>query len=177
MKYVLVFGALLLSALTMEGAESPPPLQAVGGVSRFNLQLEANSHQHGQYMHYRNFAAFEWRNDVPDRSEGQKWKIIGEYGPSHMIVWYYDGSFRASNGAKWGVPGRWAYLRPVEEVWDGRAWVMPDGSAIPDVKTVTYRADDLQRAVDFLMDNFTVPAIQDAMDRSKSYFPKSGAPN
>lgn len=153
-----------------------PPLQVVGGVSRFDLQLAANSSQTGQYIHYRNFAAFEWRHDLPDRPDGQKWKIIGEYGPNHMIVWYYDGSFRASNGAKWGAPSRWAYLRTMEEVWVGGTWMLPDGTAASSTQTVTLRADNLQGIVDYLMARNTVPAIQDAMDKSKEYFPKSGAP-
>lgn len=172
----LVGAPALFVSMGSVSADGPPPLQVLGGISRFDLQLNANSSQTGQYIHYRNFAAFEWRTDVPERTEGQRWKILGEYGPNHMVVWYYDGSFRASNGAKWGAPSRWAYLRTVEEVWRGGSWLLPDGSAPQNALTVTFLADDLQRQVDFLMSRNTVPAIQDAMDRSKEYFPKGGAP-
>lgn len=172
MKYWLVFSSLIVAALA-----PPLTLQPHSGLDRYDIQLRVASGENGQFMHYRNFAAYEWRNGLPEEAGGRTRKIIGEFANNvHLIVWFYDGSFHSSNGSRWGAPLRWAYLRQAEEIWNGTTWVMPDGTPMPLVDTVTYRADDLQGAVDFLMDRFTVPVIQDAMDKSKSFFPRAGVP-
>ena len=149
-------------------------------IARFNTFVTSEQANNGQTCHYQNFAMEAWRNDTPERPDSLaslRWPIAADYGARvPNWVYFWDGRFRNANGGIQKDPIRWAYYRPSEDSWNGNEWVLPDGTEIAPVELVTLRADNYQGVVDWLMDRNTVAAIQDMMDRSKSYFPKNGAP-
>lgn len=148
---------------------------SMGVISRYDIALTANPWMYGKFTQYRNFAAEEWRADTPERTDGAKWKIIGEYNGNHQFVWYYDGAFRGASGGKWSKPARWAYLRVQEEKWDGGSWVMPDGTGPTDTDTVVVSVGDIDGIMRLAMSKHTVKQIMDAMDKNKG-LEGTGAP-
>lgn len=202
MKTITTIAVLIASALPSQTDFTPIPRQPVttsGTMARFNINLSVETTQTGDFTHYKNHAAHEWRNDTPDnpppvdytklqdmtmaqRDYATKGRtIIGEFQQvdgtvKYLIVWYYGNEFKSSSGSKWSAPQRWAYIRPEEEKWNGHGFEMPSGIPPYNTNVVTLRADNYQGIVDYLMARNTVAQIQDMMDRSKEYFPKNGAP-
>ena len=151
---------------------------------------------------YNNPAAYGWHPGslAPDRPDGEmdpatgkyrlKWPIVAEYttGGIPSVVWYWDKSFRTSNGYKWGKPLRWAYLRMVEEVWnpttgqfDVPGLATPSPAPTPpatDHGAGGVHMDDIagQQIVDLLKRSFTTTEIQDKIDASPYDEPDTGAP-
>lgn len=129
-----------------------------GQVARSNLNITLKPTQDGWWTRYRNFAAEEWRTDMPER--GKDWKIVAEYpGEKHQFVFYYEGRFRSPSGGVQGTPLRWAYLRLQEDRWNGQAWVLPDGTASMPGKI------PLDGTVLQLMQSYSKGEIMDAMDK------------
>lgn len=165
--------------------------QTMGSTDKISRFREAVSHvpaQDGNLITYQDYAAYAWRTDTPDRPDSpsaRQWPIVAMY-TQPMIVWYYDGSFRASNGGKWGQPSRWAYLRVEPEVWnpakqqweiDGLGYTAPPPTAPPTGKTgVHMDATQGQWMVDDLKRSFTTTQIQDMMDASPYDEPDTTAP-
>lgn len=144
----------------------------------------------GQFIPYRDWAAYEWRTDTPDRPDSLaelKWKIIAEGldGYKHQFVYYWNGRFRQSSGNPQAVPKRWAYLRTQPEVWHPtwQQWVLPGTTTQPVPVPVTHgkpgvHIDDVagQQLIDILKRSFTTKQIQDFIDASPYNEPDTGAP-
>ena len=168
-------------------------------VQRFGLGVEAVPASDGAYTNYLNVAAYEWhpgtyrpyRKDGPPHApgigpDGYLWPILAYYKDNRkpLVVWYWGGSFRSSNGGNWGVPERWAYVRMEEEVWDpiakqGRVPGL-EPSVVPPVVTPprgTFQIPkSMQYQVDALKLRYTTQEIMDAIDASPFDEPSEGAP-
>lgn len=145
---------------------------------------------HGQFTVRGDFAAHEWHpgTDVPSRPDSlaqKRWPIIAEYVPNApLFVYYWDGSFRSSNGSRWGTPSRWAYFRGAPEVWNpatGRMEVpgVPGSpaSAPPPVSDPSKPLPkSLRYGVDSLKIRYTTGDILRAIDESPFNEPSEGAP-
>lgn len=152
------------------------------------LNVSAIPDPTGQYIPYRDYAAHEWRNDVPDRPDSpmRQWKIIAEYPDGkHQFVWYYNGAFFNEAGKNQKTPVRWAYLRPKPEFWHQvwRQWVLPGTVTPPPVVTpapgkpgVHIDAVAGQQMIDILKRSFTTAQLQDFIDASPYDEPDTGAP-
>ena len=127
-------------------------------VQRSNLNITVQPTNDGWWTRYRFFAAEEWRTDTPERSKD--WKIIGEYpADKNQFLRFYDGRFRNASGSIQGNPTRWAYLREKEDRWDGRKWILPDGTAVMPSKL------PLDGTVLQLMQQYSKKQIMDSMDK------------
>lgn len=165
-----------------------------GKVQRMSVALRP--HPEGGFTNYQNFAAYPWQGGavVPERPDGVvdaatgkrvlKWPILAYYPAAQypMIVWYWEGSYRASNGSKWGTPEHWAYVRYAEEVWNpvAKQFEVP-GLVAPAAPAsggdgVHIDAVAGQQLVDILKRSFTTQEIMDKMDRSPYDEPDTGAP-
>lgn len=167
----------------------------------------------GTVVPYDNPAAHGWHagTETPDRPDGGfdldgkpvpgwpvnpatgkpilKWPIIAlqAEGGIPAVVWYWDKSFRYSNGYKWTKPVRWAYLRLEEEKWNPatKQFDVPglgSTTAPPPVVNNPWKGgvhlDDVagQQVVDILKRSFPTVRIQDFMDASPYDEPDTGAP-
>lgn len=157
-------------------------------------------HPDGQFVGRQDFAAYAWHPgmDAPTRPDyavspngapGYLWPIVAYYSGNAKptIVWYWDGWFRSSNGAKWGKPSRWAYIRQAPEVWNNTTKQMdipglygagesPTPPTTP--AKVGVHIDDIagQQMIDILKRSFTTARLQDFMDLSPYDEPDTGAP-
>lgn len=150
----------------------------------------------GTLTPYDNWAAYAWHmgREVPDRPDGAidqatgkrtlSWPMIAEYPNTNLpsVVWYWEGSFRASNGYKWGIPTRWAYIRRIEEVWNPItqqvevAGVTVGNDPIPPVPNPGAVPKSLRYIIDGLKLQYPTNVIQDAIDLSQFDEPQEGAP-
>ena len=189
MKRVIALAALCVVCAGLSGQDK---------IQRMSVALRP--HPDGGFTNYQNFAAYPWQASatVPDRPDGAvdaesgkrvlKWPILAYYpaGQYPMIVWYWEGSFRASNGSKWGTPEHWAYVRYAEEVWNPAAKqfevpglpgsVQPPATAPTGKAGVHMDATQGQWMVDDLKRSFTTQQIMDMMDASPYDEPDTGAP-
>jgi len=188
MKRVIALAALCVVCAGLSGQDK---------VSRMSVALRP--HPDGGFTNYQNFAAYAWQESatVPDRPDGAldaetgkrvlKWPILAYYpaGQYPMIVWYWEGSFRASNGSKWGVPEHWAYVRYAEEVWNpvAKQFEVPGLGVVQPPVTVPPVSDpnkplpkSLRYGVDSLKIRYTTGDILRAIDESPFNEPSEGAP-
>lgn len=183
-KYVLV---AVVCAFMLQGSTNEYAIQP--------LSLNVHPDKNGQFTAKQNFGATRWEKGtvVPPIEDGVldpttqkpvlKWPILAYYPNAWYpsIVWYYDGSFRASNGYKWGTPARWSYVRWWQESWDGTKNIIP-GAVVkttdPVVDKPGVHMDDIagQQMIDILKRSFTNKRIQDFMDASPYDEPDKGAP-
>lgn len=150
------------------------------------LNLTATPQHDGKFVALKDYAALEWMDAqafTPGRTDSQaemRWPIVAVYNGRPTIVWYWDGSFRASNGAKWGAPSRWAYLRMEPEQWhpEWKQWVLP-GTVTQPEPVVTPLPDtpkSVAYAVAALRIRWANPVILKALDECPYDQPEEGAP-
>jgi len=184
MKLTHALGAtVIVAAVAYAQIYTPDALQS--------YSIKTQPDQHGQYTVRSNPAAHDFHagTDIPSRPDSlleKRWPIIAEYViNAPIVVYYWDGSFRSSNGARWGTPKRWAYYRGAPEVWNpltGRMEVpglpgSPPPAAPPTGKQgVHMDATQGQWMVDDLKRSFTTTQIQDMLDASPYDEPDTGAP-
>lgn len=166
--------------------------QTMGGtdkIVRVRQAVQQVPDPSGNVIAYQDFAAYAWHPasqtpDRPDSPSARRWPIVAMY-TQPIIVWYYDGSFRASNGGKWGTPARWAYLRLEPEVWnpakqqweiEGLGYTSPPATAPVSKAGVHMDATQGQWMIDDLKRSFTTTQIQDMIDASPYDEPDTGAP-
>lgn len=139
------------------------------------VTFAAQPHATGHFSPYRNWGGYEWRTDTPDDSETAV--ILADYG--NVIptpCFYYKDRFRTWSGNRLGVPHRWFYYRPVEDVLHpGGAWMLPDGTDPPPT-TPTEIPPLLQRLVDTIKREWPWQLAMDAADLSPYDEPDIGAP-
>jgi len=196
-KYVLIFTVLIASALGMGQLSGDQQNTIVGKVTKIDrVALTPIPQERGEYTYARDYAALQWETQTPWVPDGVidpvtqkpvlKWPIVAYYPKAWYpsIVWYYDGSFRASNGYKWGVPERWAYVRHWKEEWDParKQHYVPglDGpESVPadDDKPGVHMTDvQGQWMIDDLKRSFTVNKINKMLEASPYDEPDKGAP-
>lgn len=140
------------------------------------LSFGATPYQNGQLCVYRNFAALDWHEVKDALPEIEDVNLLIDYGGTDQrLAVFYQGKFTNRNHSSISQPKRWAYVRTVEEIWDGNKWVLPDGTAPPVAEPGTIPGP-LQRHVDGLKMVYTTRQILDAMDRSPYDQPEEGAP-
>jgi len=160
-------------------------------VQRYRMAIQSVPAADGGLTNAADYAAHEWHPGTyrpyrPDGPEGYTWPILAYFKDNRrpLVVWYWGGSFRSSNGGNWGQPERWAYIRYYQEVWDpaGKQWRVPglDPAIVPPV-TVPPRGTfqipkSMQYQVDALKLRYTTKEIMDAMDASPYDEPSEGAP-
>lgn len=92
-------------------------------LTRERISIGRHQAKDGTMVPYLNVGGYEWQPgsvtpNRPDSLAEKRWPIWAEYQNFPMIVWYWDGYFRSSNGKHWGIPLRWFYGRREEEVWN-----------------------------------------------------------
>ena len=163
------------------------------GVQRLTPTLM--NHPQGHMTHYSDFAAYPWQPGTvdPDRPDGAldeqgrrslKWPILVYYpntsAPS--VIYFFDGSFRHSNGSKWGRPERWAYIRHTPEVWHDalQQFVVPGLVPVPADPAKPAQGAGIPKSLQYIVDGlkirYTTKEIMDAMDASPFDEPSEGAP-
>lgn len=165
-------------------------------VQRYRMAIQSVPAADGGLTNAADYAAHEWHPGTyrpyrPDGPEGYTWPILAYFKDNRkpLVVWYWGGSFRSSNGGNWGQPDRWAYVRYYQEVWDpvGKQWRVPglDPAIEPPPVTappaqpgdgVHIDAIAGQQLVDILKRSFTTQEIMDMMDASPYDEPDTGAP-
>lgn len=159
-------------------------------ITRERISVSRAQDPAGTMCPYTNPGGYGWQSstatpDRPDSLAEKKWPIWAEYPFGPIIVWYWDGSFRASNGAKWGQPLRWFYGRREEEVWNptkqqweipGLTYTAPPATAPTGKAGVHMDAIQGQWMVDDLKRSFTTTQIMDMLDASPYDEPDTGAP-
>jgi len=200
MKRVIALAALCVVCAGLSGPVTGDAQNALMGttdkVQRYDLALKAVPSAAGPYTNAADYAAHEWHPGAyrpyrPDGPEGYTWPILAYYPGNRkpLVVWYWGGSFRSSNGGNWGVPERWAYIRYYKEVWDpiakqGRIPGLDPAIEPPPVAQQPAQPGDGvhidavagQQLVDILKRSFTTQRIQDFMDASPYDEPDTGAP-
>ena len=164
---------------------------------RYSINMERDPL--GGFTVANNIAAHEWHTGahIPDRIENitdpitgkikLSWPILAYYPAAWYpsIVWYYDNGdgqglrYRSSNGYKWGVPERWAYVRWGKEVWNeamGRMEVPGTGYIIPVAAPLKPTPKSLRYIVDGLKMRYTTGELNQAIDESQYNEPSEGAP-
>jgi hypothetical protein len=175
MKRVIALAALCVVCAGLSG-QGGDALMAVDGGLTNAADYAAHEWHPGTYRPYR-----------PDGPEGYTWPILAYYPGNRkpLVVWYWGGSFRSSNGGQWGQPERWAYVRYYQETWDpvGKQWRVPglDPAIVPPVTDPpaagTWQIPkSMQYQVDALKLRYTTKEIMDAMDASPFDEPSEGAP-
>jgi hypothetical protein len=193
-KYVLAFAVLITSMGQLTGDQQNTIVGKVTKVDR--VALTPIPQERGEYTYARDYAALQWETQTPWIPDGVidpvtqkpvlKWPIVAYYKNAWYpsIIWYYNGSFRASNGYKWGVPERWSYVRHWKEEWDParKQHYVPglDGpESVPadDDKPGVYMTDvQGQWMIDDLKRSFTVNKINKMLEASPYDEPDKGAP-
>lgn len=103
-------------------------------IDRFRIQLVTESVQPGQFCRYRFFAAHEWvyLDLAPQYPvESVDHPILCDLQGRLFILYYHGGRFRNSSGSPWPNPTRWAYIRLVEDKWNGQGWELGDSGVAP----------------------------------------------
>ena len=157
-------------------------VKAINGSARV---VDMDKHTRGHLQHGHRGVA------IAGGPDGYLWPILAYYAGNKkpLVVWYWGGSFRSSNGGNWGVPERWAYIRYYQEVWDpiakqGRIPGLDPAIEPPPVAQQPAQPGDGvhidviagQQLVDILKRSFTTQEIMDKMDRSPYDEPDTGAP-
>lgn len=196
MKRVIALAALCVVCAGLSGPVTGDAQNALMGttdkVQRYDLALKAVPSAAGPYTNAADYAAHEWHPGAyrpyrPDGPEGYTWPILAYYPGNRkpLVVWYWGGSFRSSNGGNWGVPERWAYVRYYQEEWDpiakqGRIPGLDPAIEPPPVAqqpSGTWQIPkSMQYQVDALKLRYTTKEIMDAMDASPFDEPSEGAP-
>ena len=160
-------------------------------ITRERISVSRAQDPAGSMVPYTNVAAYDWQSGSvapirPDNIAEKRWPIVAEYPQKPpMIIWYFGGAFRASNGNPWSVPQRWAYLRLEEEVWNparqqweinGLTYTAPPATAPTHKAGVHMDAIQGQWMVDDLKRSFTTTQIMDMLDASPYDEPDTGAP-
>ena len=159
-------------------------------ITRERISVSRAQDPAGTMCPYLNVGGYEWNDGSvtpirPDSLAEKRWPIWAEYPNGPIIVWYWGGSFRASNGNPWGAPSRWFYGRREEEVWNpdnqqweipGMTYTAPPATAPTGKQGVHMDAIQGQWIVDDLKRSFTTQQIMDMMDASPYDEPDTGAP-
>lgn len=169
-------------------------------VQRYDLAIKAVPAPAGAYTNAVDAAAHEWhpgtyrpyRPDGPPHAtgigpDGYLWPILAYYKDNRkpLVVWYWGGSFRSSNGGNWGIPERWAYIRYYQEVWDpiakqGRIPGLDPAIEAPPVPPqagpLKPTPKSLRYVIDGLKMRYTTGELNQAIDESLYNEPSEGAP-
>jgi hypothetical protein len=157
-------------------------------ITRERISVSRAQDPAGGMCPYLNVGGYDWRTNTPDRPDSlveKRWPIWAEYQSGPTIVWYWGGSYRSSNGSKWGTPTRWFYGRREEEVWNpskqqweinGLYYTAPPTT--PPVGKVGVHIDAVagQQLIDILKRSFTWEQIMTFGDLSPYDEPDTGAP-
>lgn len=193
MKRVIALAALCVVCAGLSGQGGDATMGTTDKVQRYRMAIQSVPSADGGLTNAVDYAAHEWHPGTyrpyrPDGPEGYTWPILAYYpgNKKPLVVWYWGGSFRSSNGGQWGQPERWAYVRYYEETWDpvGKQWRVPglDPAIVPPATTPTGKqgvhmdAAQGQWMVDDLKRSFTTTQIMDMIDTSPYDEPDTGAP-
>lgn len=111
----------------------------------------------GNLCRYEFFACGPWQTGTPAESTTDP--ILCEVNFAPIILYFHGERFRNASGNPWRQPSRWAYIRMLEDTWDGQKWKLGDGSTPPSAGK-----PDLGQTLLLLSQYFNKIDVLDAID-------------
>lgn len=129
-------------------------------IERFTLRTitSVTPNAAGNLCHYQFFACGPWQTDT-EPEENAFEPILCDVNGKPVILYFHGGRFRNTSGNPWTKPSRWAYIRMLEDTWDGQTWKLGDGSTPPSAGK-----PDLGQTLLLLSQYFNKIDVLDAID-------------